>query len=307
MATLIGTPPNALMAGYFSSAYGYSIGFAEWMAAALPLSLVLLFLSWLVLTRFVFRLPSRHVEGADQIIRRELEALGPFGVGEKITATVFFLAAVSWITRPVVQEWIPGIELSDAGIAMFAALALFVIPIDLKNRVFVLDWDSMREIPWGVLLLFGGGLSLAAAVTASGLAPWIAASLTGLAEVSTLVLLLAVVATMVFLTELTSNTATTAAILPLLAGVAVGIGESPLLLAVPATLAASCAFMLPAATPPNAIVFGSGKVTIPQMARAGFWLNILAIVAITVFAYTVMHEVFSIEPGTVPDWARGKH
>ena len=175
-----------------------------------------------------------------------------------------------------------------------------------RKGVFLLNWDWAVRLPWGVLILFGGGLSLASAVGETGLAEWIAGQLTGLGIGQTWILILLVIAAVVFLTELASNTATAAALLPLLAGAALGIGENPLLLAVPAALAASCAFMLPAATPPNAIVFGSGLVGLPQMARAGVWLNAIAIAAILAAAYSLLFLVFSVTPGEIPDWAGGR-
>ncbi len=214
---------------------------------------------------------------------------------------VFALTALAWITRPLLDDLIPG--LSDAGIAMGAALALFVIPVSWREGTFVMDWETTQEMPWGVLLLFGGGLSLAAAVTATGLAEWIGTAMSGLDAWPTLLMVTSVTAVIVFLTELTSNTATAAAFLPILGPLAVALGENPLLLAVPAALGASCAFMMPVATPPNAIVFGSGYITIPQMARAGIVLNFLFIALITVLAYTIMLAVFGVSLGTVPSWA----
>ena len=306
LATLIGTPPNALLAGYFSQSYGYSIGFAQWMLLGAPLSAVLLLLAWAVLGRVAFRLPAGHIPGAEAEISRARHDLGPIARGEVLVGLVFLATAALWLFRPLLADFFPGVPLTDEGIAITAGLLLFAIPVEPRRGVFLLNWDWAVRLPWGVLVLFGGGLSLASAVGDTGLAEWIAGRLTGLGIAQTWVLILLVVAAVVFLTELASNTATAAALLPLLAGAALGLGESPLLLAAPAALAASCAFMLPAATPPNAIVFGSGMVSLPQMARAGVWLNVVAIAAILGAAYSLLLFVFSVTPGEIPAWAGGR-
>jgi sodium-dependent dicarboxylate transporter 2/3/5 len=235
------------------------------------------------------------------MIRSELQDLGPITPGERRVGIVFALTAAAWIVRPLVDDVVPG--LSDAGIAMTAALALFLLPVDREAGVFTLDWATTRSLPWGVLILFGGGLSLAAAVTGTGLAEWIGTALSALEAWPTVLLVVGVTAVIVFLTELTSNTATAAAFLPILGPLALALGENPLFLAVPAALGASCAFMMPVATPPNAIVYGSGYITIPQMARAGAALNVLFIVLITVLAYTAMAAALGVSPGQVPAWA----
>ena len=307
LGTLIGTPPNALLAAYFDQTYGITIGFAEWMAVGLPLSLILLVVTWLILTRILYPTPNQEVEGAAANLDRARLALGPISRGECVVAVGFASAAFLWVFRPILTNLLPWLKLSDAGIAMTVALALFLIPsgerADSGGVDGVLNWDWASRLPWGVLLLFGGGLSLAAAASASGLSTWIGNGMAGWDGLPTLVLLLAVVTAVIFLTEVTSNTATTATLLPLLAAAAVAVGENPLLLCIPAALAASCAFMLPPATPPNAIVFGSGQVTIPQMARAGIWLNIVSIVVLVSVSYLIAAPVFGIEPGVLPDWA----
>lgn len=283
MATLIGTPPNALLAGYMQSTHGVEIGFAEWMLVGVPLVVVTLPVTWVLLTRVSFPIAIREIPGGRAAIRGRLSALGPITRAEWRVAVVFAATALAWIFRPLVEDAVPG--LSDAGIAMAAALVLFLVPAGRTDPegvpVRLMDWDTAEALPWGVLLLFGGGLSLAAAVSDTGLAEWIGAALGGLDAWPTVALVLLVTTVVVFLTELTSNTATAAALLPVLAPLAVALGEGPLLLAAPAALAASCAFMMPVATPPNAIVYGSGYVTIPQMVRAGFWLNLLFIALIT--------------------------
>jgi solute carrier family 13 (sodium-dependent dicarboxylate transporter), member 2/3/5 len=304
LATLVGTPPNALFAGFMLETYGAEIGFGEWMLVGVPLVLLSLPLVWLTLTRLTYPLGEGAATGGEEVIDRELLRLGRFSRPELLVAIIFSLTALAWIFRPLLQRGLGLPGLSDPGIAILAALALFVIPVNVSRGEFLLDWESAKKLPWGVLVLFGGGLSLAAAIQRSGLAEWIALSLAWLADWPTVLLLLGVTATIVFLTELTSNTATAAAFLPVLGALALGIGENPLLLVVPAALAASCAFMMPVATPPNAIVYGSGLVTVQQLARAGLLLNLLFIGIITLLAYTLLGLVFGVEPGIVPAWAR---
>ena len=301
MATIIGTPPNALMVGFIEVTYGRTISFVSWLGVGLPLVAVGLPLTFLVLTRLVFPLRMAALPGVQSLIEKTLQGLGRMKRGEQWVAFVFALTAVLWIIRPLLTKTIP--NLSDAGIAMAGGLILFVIPVELKRGVFVHSWESARRLPWGTLLLFGGGLSLASAFVRTELAKWIGETLQAIGFLPTLVVVLVVVAVIVFLTELTSNAATTAAFLPVVAAFAIGIGENPLLLAIPAVLGASCAFMLPVATPPNAIVYGSGRVPVPQMTRAGIWLNLLFIVLITALAYTLLLLVFDVEIGVVPAWA----
>jgi sodium-dependent dicarboxylate transporter 2/3/5 len=211
--------------------------------------------------------------------------------GEWITLIVFLLAASSWILRPVLSKWAVFGGLSDPGIAIIAALLLFIIPVRPRQHEFVMDWETAAKLPWGLLILFGGGLSLAAAIQHNGVGEFIGNQVAGLAGFPSLALVLLVTAIIVFLTELTSNTATAATFIPILAAVAPGLSISPYALIVPAAIAASCAFMLPVATPPNAIVFGSGYVRISQMVRAGFWLNLIGIVLVTILAYAVVIPV----------------
>jgi sodium-dependent dicarboxylate transporter 2/3/5 len=286
MATLIGSPPNALMAGFLRETHGTEVSFVGWMAVGLPIAAVGLAASYLLLVRVVFRLADAEVPGGAAFLRRELRALGPMRWEERAVAAVFALTAALWIGRPLVERALPGV--TDTGIALFGALLLFVIPSRWRQGEFLLGWAEAKRLPWGVLLLFGGGLSLAAAVEANGLAAWIGGRLEGLGGLPALWVVLAVVGTVILLTELTSNTATAATFLPVVAAVAIGLGVEPLLLVLPTTLAASCAFMLPVATPPNAIVYGSGRVTVAQMVRAGIWLNALFLALLTLAAFTIV-------------------
>jgi len=300
--TIIGTPPNALLAGFMSETYGVELGFAEWMTVGLPFVVLGLPLAYVLLTRVAFSMDLERLPGGRALIRDELERLGPMSRPEWMVAAVFIAVATLWITRPLLSDAVPG--LSDAGIAMAGATALFVLPADKRFSTFVLDWDTARDLPWGVLLLFGGGLSLASAVERTGLATWIGESLSAASVLPVVLVIAAVSITIILLTELTSNTATTAAFLPVMASVAVGIGQNPYLLLVPTALSASCAFMLPVATPPNAIVYGSNVLQISDMARAGVWLNVAFAVLVTTVAYGLVVAVFGFDLGVVPSWAQ---
>ncbi len=304
--TLIGTIPNALFAGFMLETYGVEIGFVDWMAVGLPIVFVGIPLTFWVLTRFVFNLGTRQIDGMQELINEGLEGLGRASRDEKAVSLIFGFVVILWVTRPLLAGTVPG--LSDTGIAILGAVLLFVIPSQNKEGVwdsgFLMDWNMAKTIPWGILVLFGGGLSLASAIDQTGLAVWIGGIISGISVLPVIVVIFAVVTLMVYLTELTSNTATTAAFLPVVASLSLGIGQNPLLLAIPVTLAASAAFMLPVATPPNAIVFGSGFVSIPQMAKAGVWLNLAFIMLISVMAYFLVQWVYGVELGLLPVWAQ---
>ncbi|MBW3196664.1 SLC13 family permease [Marinobacter nauticus] len=291
IATLIGTPPNALLAAYLSENQGISVGFAQWMVLGIPITLVMLVLTWWWLTRRDFGIGQASDSG--QMIRDELAKLGVMSRGERLVAVVFVITATAWIFRPLLSAslmpW-----LSDTGIAIAAAIAMFLIPVDARQGTFVLDWDSANKLPWGVLLLFGGGLAMAGVISSSGLAEWIAGSLGVAGVLPTIVMMVIVASVIIFLTEVTSNTATAAAFLPLLGALAMAQDVSPLLLTVPAAIAASCAFMMPVATPPNAIVFSSGHMQISDMIKAGFALNLMGIVVVTLITYGLLGLVFSL-------------
>lgn len=300
IATLIGTPPNALLAGFMLDNYDVEISFAKWMAVGLPLVLVMLPLMYIILTKLVFPVKLKELPGGSEVINQQLKEIGPITKPEQRIALVFGVTAALWIFRPLLTDLLPG--LSDPGIAIFSAIMLFLIPSGNQPGQKILNWENLRGLPWGILILFGGGLSLAMGISRSGLADWIGQSVEQFGILPMLFIILLVILIVVFLTEITSNTATTAAFLPILASTAIGMGQDPMFFVLPAAIAASCAFMLPVATPPNAIIYGSGKVTIPQMAKAGLWLNILCSILLSLAAYTLFAYVFGIELGTVPDW-----
>jgi solute carrier family 13 (sodium-dependent dicarboxylate transporter), member 2/3/5 len=288
VGTLVGSPPNALLAAFAQEQFGIELGFAKWMTIGLPVVFVMLPLSWLLLTRVTCPVARRSIPGADEIIRNETDALGPMSIEEKRVLAVFVLTALCWIFRPLITVAFPYMGLTDSGIALIGALSLFIIPTGKGDGACLMTWPSAASLPWGVLLLFGGGLSLAGAIANSGLAGTIGSGLTGLEDFPAIVLVAAVTALIVFLTEITSNTATTAIFLPIVATVAVSAGIAPLELIIPVALAASCAFMMPVATPPNAIVFASDRLTVAQMAKAGFLLNIIAISVIIFIAWALL-------------------
>ncbi|RKF22120.1 DASS family sodium-coupled anion symporter [Alginatibacterium sediminis] len=290
LATLIGTPPNALLAAYLADSYDIHLGFGQWMLVGLPLSVIMLSITWVWLTKINYKLPSQSQGHSKDILQQQLSGLGQMSFAEKAVAVVFVCAALGWIFRPLIAS-VSGLAISDTGIAMLAAVSLFLIPVDWRNQVMVMDWDTAKKLPWGVLMLFGGGLSLAAQIKSSGLADFIGASLGNTAYLPLLAVIAIVTTAIIFLTEVTSNTATAAGFLPLLGPIALSMGDSPLLLVVPAALAASCAFMMPVATPPNSIVFASGQLHISQMVKAGFALNLVGIVVITLLSYWLVAAI----------------
>ncbi|MGC3872377.1 SLC13 family permease [Halomonas sp. GXIMD04776] len=289
IATLIGTPPNALLVGYLADDRGIDIGFAQWMLVGVPVSVVMMLAAWWWLTRGGFSLGNNQDSAG--MIRDELRKLGRMSSAENRVGVVFLLAALSWILRPVINDL--GVTwLSDTNIAIAAGLLLFLLPSGTSPGKRLLNWDEAKELPWGVLLLFGGGLALASVIKSSGLAEWIANQLS-LFEALPLILLIGIVVlVIIFLTELTSNTATAAAFLPLLGALALSMDVSPILITVPAAIAASCAFMMPVATPPNAIVFATGHMKIQSMIRAGFLLNLIGTVVVTGLAYVLVSTLW---------------
>jgi solute carrier family 13 (sodium-dependent dicarboxylate transporter), member 2/3/5 len=279
VGTLIGTPPNTLLAGFLADTYGIHIGFSTWMLMGVPLVAVMLPLTWLLLCRVIFPVKDIELGEAAGLIDEELQQMGPMSRGERIVLTVFLCTALLWIFRkPLVA--LTGLSITDTSIALLGATVLFALPASVQEGRFTVDWDAARKVPWGVLLLFGGGLALAGAFKTTGLATAIGEAVAGLAAVDISLIVLVTIAAIILLTELTSNTATTATFLPILGAVAVGLGQSPMVLAVPAALAASMAFMMPVATPPNAIVFSYEGLHIADMMKAGLWLNLLAIALI---------------------------
>ena len=302
LGTIVGTPPNAFAVAFLRESYGIDIPFARWMAFALPVVALGLIVTYLVLTRVSFPMGDLRIPGGRAFIHDQLAELGPISTPEKRVSLVFALTALLWVSRPLLSDLLPGI--SDAGIAVGAGLLLFMLPAGTGRTAGtgrasgsgrgerLLSWRWAERLPWGTLLLFGGGLSLASAFQRTGLTTWVGSAMEGFGGWPSILVVMAITTVMILLTELTSNTATSAAFLPVVGAVAIGIGQNPLLLTVPAALAASCAFMLPVATGPNIVVYGSGAITIPQMVRAGALLNVAFVALITLATLLFMSLVF---------------
>jgi sodium-dependent dicarboxylate transporter 2/3/5 len=284
VATLVGTPPNAFLAAFLIENYDIEISFARWMLVGVPVTVVLLPLCWIVLTRLVYPISFETSKETQALLSMMKNSLGPASKAEWRIGIVFGLVILGWMSRPWLSRLLPLEGVSDPGIVMIGAFVLFLIPSATRNSPRLLTWKETRDLPWAILILFGGGLSLAAAVSETGLANWLGSSLVPLGAFGIGAIVFGAVVLVIFLTELTSNLATTATLLPVLAALALELGVSPVVLAVPVALAASCAFMLPVATPPNAIVYGSGRITIPQMAKAGLVMNILGIILLSLVA-----------------------
>ncbi len=293
LATIIGTPPNLVFAGIMRDMYQTDVSFLQWFSIGFPITCILLFISWWYLVRIGFPLGNTRLAGGREELDQRLSLTGSMSKGEKIVSAVFLTVAVSWIIRSfVLQKLIPGID--DTIIAMIGGVVLFLLPSGNKDGKRLLHWEDANKLPWGIVLLFGGGLALAEAFESSGLAQWIGQNMSGLAGLGVFAIILIVVAIVNFLTEFTSNLATVTMILPVLAPVAVSAGVHPHMLMVAATLAASCGFMMPAGTPPNAIAFGSGYLSIWDMVKTGFWLNIASIIVITCIVYFLVIPLWGL-------------
>ena len=291
-ASLIGTPPNLVLAGVIEELYGVKISFMQWMQFALPVSILLLFLCWIYLTKFAFKISDEVFPGGHKEIKSMLKDLGKISYEEKAVLIVFILTALAWVFRSFIQIFIPIID--DTIIATIAAITLFMISAKSSNRRLLL-WSEAVKLPWGIILLFGGGMALAKGFTDTGLADWIAAQFSYLKGMELFFLMLILVAAVNFLTEITSNLATTAMLLPVLAPIAFSMGIHPYMIMVAATLAASCAFMLPVATPPNAVVFGSGYLKISSMVKVGVVMNIVSILIVTLITYFLLPYLWDID------------
>lgn len=297
LGTLIGTPPNAFLNAYMADTWEVTLGFGRWMAVGVPLALTFLLIAWALLIT-VFKPEMTEIPGGRELINEEIKALGPWTRPQIMTGIIFVLAALAWVSLPIILGDFDNYD--DAIVGIAAGILLFILPADSERRIRLLDWKTANEMPWDVLLLFGGGLSLSSAFNSSGLSLWIGEMAKGL-SVLPIVLIVAAVATLVlFLTEITSNTATAATFIPIMGGVAVGVGLTGegdinvLLLTIPVALAATSAFMLPVATPPNAIAYGSGYVKIGEMIKGGVGLNIIGIFLITLTVFLLAVPIFGL-------------
>jgi sodium-dependent dicarboxylate transporter 2/3/5 len=289
--SLIGTPPNVLLAGAMEETFGIEVSFLRWLTFGIPFVVILVPLTWLCLTRWIYPIRIREVPGGSALIREQKRRLGPMSTGERRIAVLFTATALAWLFRPLWTSLLPfGGLVTDSTIAVTAAVVAFLLPAGDGERV--LNWEWASRLPWEVLVLFGGGFSLATGFELSGLSGWVGNQLTRFSGAPLPLFVLAVVLMLKVLSEFASNTASTAMALPILGAAATGLHLSPLVLSIPAALSASCVFMLPAATPPNAIVFGTGYITIPQMVKAGFFISFIAIGMILIFAFAVIGPIF---------------
>ncbi len=307
IATIIGTPPNTVMAAMLSELYNYEINFLDWLKIGLPTSLILLPITWVVLTFLCFPLDS-SIMIKNRIINDKIKELGKISQDEIMVGVVFIITASLWISRKWVssalENIIPSGALNDSTIAISAAIILFIIPSNRPNRVRLINWDVAQSIPWGALILIGGGLSLATVINSSGLAAWIGSLSSNLSGISIILIVLISIASIIILTELTSNTATASTFIPIFGATALGLGQDPLLLIIPATLGASCAFMMPVATPPNTIAYASGYLKISDMIKAGVWLNIISLIVIGIIIALILGPVFDVELNKIPLWIK---
>ncbi len=300
LGTLIGTPPNVIFASMVKELFNYEISFARWMAFGVPFAVLMIIFTWYYLVKVAFKVDMKNIPGGKEVILDEKKKLGNMSFEEKIVLTVFTLTALSWITRTfILNKFIPALD--DTIIAITAAVVLFLLPAKNAKDGALLNWSDSKNLPWGVLLLFGGGLAIAKGFSETGLSQWIGERLNVLQGVNLLLVIFIVAALVLLLTEITSNTATATMMFPIMASLAMALNVHPFGLMVAAGIAASCAFMMPVATPPNAIVFGSGYIRINDMIRAGFWVNVVAVFVITLLIYFYMPIAWNIDLHILPE------
>lgn len=292
ISTIIGTPPNSVIVGFMAQEYQMNISFLKWMLLGVPFTCLMIATIYFLLVKLIY--PNRlSVEGdSTKEIQEELSKLGPMRRAEKQVAVVFFMAIFLWITRIYIADWLPGITLSDTGISMLAAFVLFAIPLSFGSGTFVLHWKDTKELPWGILILFGGGLALATGLSQAGIIDSIGNAIAQNDQLSVFLVGVLLITVMLFMTELMSNVALVAIFAPVVAGIALGLDEEILHLLIPVAMASSCAFMLPMATPPNAVVFASGHIKISEMVRAGVVLNTVSIIVLIAFMYWIIPAIF---------------
>jgi sodium-dependent dicarboxylate transporter 2/3/5 len=301
LATFIGTPTNAVLEGYVRETYGVNLSLAQWMSFGVPMAAVLLAGCWLLLYFTLLR-GAPVVAGLSRMMRDEYSKLGKFSAGETITTLVFLGCVTTWVFSDFLSGVI-GAKIEDAVVAIVGALVLFLTPLDRKWERTVLTWKDTEKLPWGILIFFGGSLSLSAALTETGVTRWLSQELQVLHAVPVWLIIIVVVVLIVAVSEMMSNSATITAFLPILAGLAGGLGIHPFLIMIPATLAASCAFMMPGASPTNAIAFSTGKITVPDMVKTGLWFNLICAIGILLAAYYLIPVIMGFDPFKPPAWS----
>lgn len=288
--TMIGSPVNLVILSYIRGSLDYQVTFSQWMMVGIPTVIVFTLVGWLLLTQILWRSEVSEIPGGREIFEKELKRLGKLEGGERIVAIVFACTALSWTLIPIIFG--SGIWLSDTAIALIAGVAVMVLPANPKSGVMVLNWKDTKEMPWDVLILIAGGLALSSQITESGLSEWLAGSLSGLGNAPQWLMVLAIVVLLLAVTELTSSTATSAAFVPVIGGLAIALGMNPVIMAMAAGLACTCSFMMPVGTPPNAIAYSTGAVSMNQLMRTGIWMNLISVVLVTIIALTLVPLVF---------------
>ena len=291
IATVIGTPPNSVLIGILENEFQIEISFLKWMTMGLPFSIMMVTLCYLVLVTLMFPCNNIKFTASSNVISDELKKLGTISKQERRVLTIFAITVFLWITRTLINHIFPGLKLSDTIISLIGAISLFSIPLNFQKGHFVLHWNDTSKLPWGILILFGGGLALAKGMASSGLVDMITEAIRG-GGFSPLIVVCLLILLMLFMTELMSNVALVAVLAPVVAGIAIGLNIPILNVLIPVTMASSCAFMLPMATPPNAIVFASGYVKVNQMVRAGVLLNFLAVGLLVLYYLFVIPVIF---------------
>lgn len=287
IATIIGTPPNVVTVGFIKRFYDQDVSFATWMVIGIPLMLALLAACYITITQILYRNGLRSIEGSTELINKKLKELGNISKEEKRVLVIFSITCFFWIFRQNINALIGSNLLDDTTIAMTGGILMFITPIEFKNSTFLLDWVDMKNLPWGILLLFGGGLSLAQGMADAGLVQLIGDQISQQGNLSVGTLVVTLSGLSMFLTELMSNVALTTIFVPVVLGIADGLHISPIILAMPVAFAASCAFMMPISTPPNAILFASGYITVKQMMKAGILVNLFALILISIAMLTI--------------------
>jgi sodium-dependent dicarboxylate transporter 2/3/5 len=290
--TIIGTPPNVVMAGYLNELVGYDMTFAHWLSLGIPGGIIMLSLTYFMVTNVLFPNNLKSIEGSGEVINTKLDSLGPLQLPEKIIIFIFGLTIIGWMFKAQINNLIGTNLLTDHITAMMGGLAMFIVPYHFQPVRPILTWDDTKELPWGILLLFGGGISLGTAMEKVGIIDQIGEFVAGYGSINNFILILIVSTIVLFMTELMSNVALVTIMLPVLIAVARGMGENALILVIPATIASSCAFMMPISTPPNAIVYSSGHIRMKEMMRAGILMNILAVIVLTLFTYFLVPILF---------------
>jgi len=291
IATVIGTPPNSVMIGLLENEYNIEISFLKWMVIGLPFSIVMIAIIYLVMVKVMFRNKQLKFAASKEVINSELKKLGPMSGKEKMVLSIFGVTVFLWIFRTVINGIFPELKLNDTIISMTGAIAMFALPYNLKKGDFIINWKDTSKLAWGILILFGGGLALAKGMAVSGIVDMVSGAIAA-SDISILFTAVLLIFLMLFMTELMSNVALVAVLAPVVAGIAIGLEIPILYLLIPVTMASSCAFMLPMATPPNAIVFASGYIKVHQMARVGIILNLIAVALLVVLFQFVIPLLF---------------